>query len=82
MKQTVYTFLLTVYFPNGFSEFLTGVLNSFDACSANRSIFDLFFTFLSVGFLFPVSVQRLKPYICKCDPPHACAQLPFLLVPL
>lgn len=39
-----------VYFPNDFSEFLTGMINSFNACSANKSIFYLFY--LCFGLCF------------------------------
>lgn len=39
-----------VYFPNDFSEFLTGVINSFNACSANKSIFYLFYTCFGLCF--------------------------------
>lgn len=40
-----------VYFPNDFSEFLTGMINSFNACSANKSIFYLCFG-LCFGLIF------------------------------
>lgn len=41
-----------VYFPNDFSEFLTGMINSFNACSANKSIFYLCFGLILGLFFF------------------------------